>query len=119
MNGKTDKFVNKMAFDVQKAPMAKNNTTQESNRSNRSIEWIISELQSRKIEYSDKRDLGGCLWIVGNRSLEEFTKECLSQGYHFRFKIDGCKGFPMTTLSLELSGDEAKSEALNDALNKA
>lgn len=57
-------------------------------------EWLISQLNTKKIAYKDNRDKNGCLWIVGGYELMEFIRECNKKGYFFNYKPTGCKCFP-------------------------
>ena len=57
-------------------------------------EWIIEELNSRGLEYQDKRVLGGCLWIVGGHELDGFVNDCYEKGYSLIYKPDGCRTYP-------------------------
>ena len=57
-------------------------------------EWIITQLKKLKITYQDKRNMSGCLWIVGGHELDRFMLECKSHGYEMHYKVDGYKAFP-------------------------
>ncbi len=57
-------------------------------------EWIITQLKELKITYQDKRNMSGCLWIVGGHELDHFMMECKSHGYEMHYKLDGYKAFP-------------------------
>ncbi len=57
-------------------------------------EWIIARLKKLKLTYQDKRNLSGCLWIIGGHELDVFMKECKSHGYEMHYKPDGYKAFP-------------------------
>ena len=61
---------------------------------NPSEEWIISRLKNLKLTYQDKRNMEGCLWIVGGHELDRFMQECESHGYDMHYKSDGYKAFP-------------------------
>ena len=57
-------------------------------------EWIIVQLKARGLTYQDKRNWGGCLWIVGDHGLDAFIQECRIKGYKLSYKADGCKTYP-------------------------
>jgi very-short-patch-repair endonuclease len=51
---------------------------------------VIALIKDAGIEYIDKRDKGGALWIVGNRDhLAELVKKCHKFGVYFTFKAGG------------------------------
>lgn len=57
-------------------------------------DWIIVQLKARGLTYQDKRNWGGCLWIVGDHGLDAFIQECRIKGYKLSYKADGCKTYP-------------------------
>lgn len=69
-------------------------TESQSEAGHNASEWIIEAIKSRKIQYCDNRNAGGCLWIVGGHELDPFIAECADYGYSFHYKSDGCKVFP-------------------------
>lgn len=52
------------------------------------------QLKARGLTYQDKRNWGGCLWIVGDHGLDAFIQECRIKGYKLSYKADGCKTYP-------------------------
>ena len=50
---------------------------------------IIAMIKAEGIEYVDKRNNGGALWIIGGEHLKEFTKKCEHMGIHFTFTSGG------------------------------
>lgn len=72
----------------------KNSEETTENRDNPREEWIISRLKNLKLVYQDKRNMAGCLWIIGGHELDLFMQECKSHGYDMHYKSDGYKAFP-------------------------
>lgn len=56
-------------------------------------EWLFAMLAKKSIQYEDKRNNKGCLWIFGGHELDEFVKWCATKGYKFTYKADGYKAF--------------------------
>lgn len=50
---------------------------------------VISLIKEAGIDYIDKREKNGSLWIVGGHELSEFVKRCGEIGVHFTFKLGG------------------------------
>lgn len=50
---------------------------------------IISLLKDNHVQFVDKRQANGSLWIVGGSELEEIVKKARKLGVYFRFKQDG------------------------------
>lgn len=46
---------------------------------------IIAELKARNIEFIDKREKGGCLWIIGGKELKDFVTYCSQNGVSFTY----------------------------------
>lgn len=93
-------------------------TGTQSEASHNATEWIIEAIKSRKIQFCDNRNVGGCLWIVGGHELNSFISECADNGYTFHYKSDGCKVFPYkkvwwTKSSIELSSDQNNEKDLS------
>lgn len=55
--------------------------------------WLFKMLADQGIQYEDKRDNQGCLWIYGGHELDQFVKLCVKKGYRFFYKADGYKAF--------------------------
>lgn len=55
-------------------------------------DWITNMLSSLNIDYIDKRENQGCLWISGGHELDQFIKACKQKGYRLNYKADGYKG---------------------------
>lgn len=56
-------------------------------------DWLFAMLTKKSIQYEDKRNNKGCLWIFGGHELDEFVKWCATKGYKFTYKADGYKAF--------------------------
>lgn len=52
-------------------------------------EDIASVLTTKGIEYVDKRDVGGALWITANSEVDQIVKELIKVGYKFDFTSKG------------------------------
>lgn len=51
---------------------------------------VIALIRATGIEYADKRNNGGALWIIGNHDeLAELVKKCKKLGVYFSFKAGG------------------------------
>lgn len=50
---------------------------------------VISLIKEAGIDYIDKREKNGSLWIVGGHELSEFVKRCGEIGVPFTFKLGG------------------------------
>lgn len=56
-----------------------------------SDEELFKLLKEKDIEYIDKRDKGGALWVVGGHELDEVMSACAELGYKFLFSEKGGK----------------------------
>ncbi len=56
--------------------------------------WLFNLLSEKDINFDDKRNVQGCLWILGGSELAPIVKQCAEKGYKFTYKEDGCKAFP-------------------------
>ena len=54
-------------------------------------DWIIDAAECEGLEYIDKRDSGGNLWVVGDKSIKDFIHTLEKRGAKFTYKEDGCK----------------------------
>ena len=52
-------------------------------------EVLFDFLKERHIEYTDKREKGGALWIVGGHELDELMMACGELGYKFLYSEKG------------------------------
>ncbi len=52
---------------------------------------LIAAITVQKIQYVDKRDKGGSLWIIGGKELNDFVTTCKLHGIRFTFKSDGSR----------------------------
>lgn len=52
---------------------------------------IIAFLRENDVEYIDKREKGGALWIVGGNEMQKIVETCEEFGVHFEFKKNGGK----------------------------
>ena len=52
---------------------------------------IIAFLRENDVEYIDKREKGGALWIVGGIEMQKIVETCEEFGVHFEFKKNGGK----------------------------
>ena len=52
---------------------------------------LIDFLKSNSIEYVDKRQKGGALWILGGHDLDDVMVKCGEMGYKFFFSEKGGK----------------------------
>lgn len=57
-------------------------------------EWIIHELRSKSIPFTDNRAVDGCLWIASDMASPISLEEAAAKGYHLRLKQDGCRAYP-------------------------
>ncbi len=53
--------------------------------------WLFYNLSLMGIDYEDKRNNQGCLWISGDHKLDHFIGQCAEKGYNFTYKADGYK----------------------------
>nr|AMP42202.1 restriction endonuclease [uncultured bacterium IN-05] len=54
-------------------------------------DWVVEELESKKIESVDLRESGGCLWVVGGGELDAAMKELKELGAEFKYSLRGGK----------------------------
>ena len=54
-----------------------------------SDEELFKLLKEKGVEYTDKRDKGGALWIIGDHELDETMNACAELGYKFYFSEKG------------------------------
>lgn len=57
-------------------------------------EWIIHELRSKSIPFTDNRAVDGCLWIASDMASPISLEEAAARGYHLCLKQDGCRAYP-------------------------
>ncbi|APV45337.1 hypothetical protein Dform_02024 [Dehalogenimonas formicexedens] len=50
---------------------------------------VIQLVESLKLEYVDKRNSGGALWVIGDRKLTTIMMKLRGTGFHFLFKEGG------------------------------
>lgn len=50
---------------------------------------ILDLISQSNIEFVDKRDKGGCLWIIGGKELQPFVDRCKGFDVVFHYKEDG------------------------------
>lgn len=57
-------------------------------------EWIIHELRSKSIPFTDNRAVDGYLWIASDMASPISLEEAATRGYYLRLKQDGCRAYP-------------------------
>lgn len=50
---------------------------------------VIQLIERHNLEYLDKRDKGGALWVIGGRDLSPTMLKLQDSGFHFTFKVGG------------------------------
>ena len=50
---------------------------------------IIKHIESLGLEYEDKRNLGGALWVIGGKEITEVIMKLQDIGFNFQFKEGG------------------------------
>lgn len=104
-NDSGDKLPGRSAFEVRKSfydhdednqclPKAERDTSNNARIDNRdsgvgSVNWELSYLSSRGIEYVDNRAKGGTLWVMGDYSIAVEIGYLRSCGMSFHFKKEG------------------------------
>lgn len=63
-------------------------SAQESSQNNADI---IAFLQSKGVDFVDKRDKGGALWALGDESLKHIFVDAKKMGYYFHYSANGSK----------------------------
>lgn len=51
--------------------------------------WIIQALEEKGLHPIDRREKGGCIWVIGGRELNGLMSEMQQRGASFRFKKGG------------------------------
>lgn len=54
-------------------------------------DWLIPAIKDAGLEYIDKRDSGGNLWVIGDRKIVMAVSELNKQGASFKYRESGCK----------------------------
>lgn len=54
-------------------------------------DWLISAIKAAGLEFVDKRDTGGNLWVIGDRKIVMAISELNKQGASFRYREGGGK----------------------------
>ncbi len=54
-------------------------------------DWLIPAIEDAGLEYIDKRDSGGNLWIMGDRKIVMAVSELNKQGASFKYRESGGK----------------------------
>lgn len=54
-------------------------------------DWLIPAIKAAGLEFFDKRDTGGNLWVIGNRKIVMAISELNKQGATFRYREGGGK----------------------------
>ena len=54
-------------------------------------DWIMEAIVDAGLNYVDKRDSGGNLWVIGGKSLKSFMHDLEQQGARFTYKTEGGK----------------------------
>lgn len=62
-----------------------------SNAVHKQTDWIIDAVKCEGLEYIDKRDSEGNLWVVGDKSIKGFVHTLEKRGAKFTYKEDGGK----------------------------
>ena len=52
---------------------------------------IIAFLQSKGVDFVDKRDKEGALWALGDESLKTIFVDAKKMGYYFHYSANGSK----------------------------
>lgn len=52
---------------------------------------LFEILKENKVEYIDKREKGGALWVIGGHELDSVMMLCKEAGYNFKFTKKGGK----------------------------
>lgn len=62
---------------------------EENNTEYEAKEELLVYLERHNLEYIDKRSKGGCIWVIGGRSIEQYLKPLEKDGIKFIFKPVG------------------------------
>lgn len=54
-------------------------------------DWLIPAIEDAGLEYIDKRDSGGNLWVIGDRKIVMAISELNKQGASFKYRESGGK----------------------------
>lgn len=54
-------------------------------------DWLIPAIEDAGLEYIDKRDSGGNLWVIGDRKIVRAISELNKQGARFKYRESGGK----------------------------
>lgn len=54
-------------------------------------DWLISAIEAAGLEFIDKRDTGGNLWVIGDRKIVMAISELNKQGASFKYRESGGK----------------------------
>ena len=54
-------------------------------------DWIIATIVESGLEYVDKRESGGNLWVIGDKSIQGVMRALEKRGAKFTFKANGGK----------------------------
>lgn len=49
-------------------------------------DWLIPAIEDAGLEYIDKRDSGGNLWVIGDRKIVRAISELNKQGARFKYR---------------------------------
>lgn len=52
-------------------------------------DWILASIIKAGLEYADKRDSGGNLWVIGDQSIRDFIRTLEKRGAAFIYKANG------------------------------
>ena len=53
--------------------------------------WLIPAIEAVGLDYVDKRDMGGALWVIGGRELVGIMGDLQKRGAHFKYREGGGK----------------------------
>lgn len=54
-------------------------------------DWLIPAIEDAGLEYIDKRESSGKLWVIGNRKIVKAISELNKQGANFKYRENGTK----------------------------
>ena len=89
--GKLAEFVQKAFGGKLKSSSDGNDGPLSGNVGRKRADWIIDAVEHESLEYIDKRDSGGNLWVVGDKSIKGFMHTLEKRGAKFTYKEDGDK----------------------------
>lgn len=62
-----------------------------SSSTSRAKDWILEAVIEAGLEYADKRESGGNLWVIGDKSIQGFMRTLEKKGAKFIYKASGGK----------------------------